>query len=95
MFWQFGTSYLCAHFPTHIGPLLSPKPLPLAFRGRMLTKAMMAHRVSVTDLYGALRTRGVWHLCEVELVVIEPNGMFSVYLRREYPRDHVSVVGLR
>ena len=55
----------------------------------------MAHRVSVTDLYGALRTRGVWHLCEVELVVIEPNGMFSVYLRREYPRDYVSVVALR
>lgn len=94
MWWQYGISYLCTHFPRHAGRLLSPRPLVLAFRGEMLMKAMKTHRVSKSDLYSALRAKGVWNLCEVELVVIEPNGLFSIYLRKDFPENYVRTTQL-
>lgn len=83
------TSFLCTKFPKSLGKLLSPQPLCLAFRGEMLQKVMEHHRVAPDDLYSALRVKGVWHLCEVELAVIEPNGQFSIYLRKNFPTDYV------
>lgn len=62
-------------------------PLVIAFRGRALSKVMRKHRISQTDLNGALRREGIWHIKEVEAVIIEPTGSFSIYKRCNRPKD--------
>lgn len=46
---------------------------------------MRNHRVSRTDLNGALRRANVWHISEIEAVIIEPTGSFSIYKRADRP----------
>jgi uncharacterized membrane protein YcaP (DUF421 family) len=48
---------------------------------------MRKHRISTTDLNGALRQRNIWHISEVEAVIIESTGAFSIYKRAEMPKD--------
>jgi uncharacterized membrane protein YcaP (DUF421 family) len=48
---------------------------------------MRRHRISTTDLNGALRQRNIWHISEVEAVIIESTGNFSIYKRSELPKD--------
>jgi uncharacterized membrane protein YcaP (DUF421 family) len=48
---------------------------------------MRRHRISTTDLNGALRQRNIWHISEVEAVIIESTGNFSIYKRSEMPKD--------
>jgi len=62
-------------------------PLVIAFRGRALNKVMRQHRISKTDLNGAMRREGIWNIREVEAVIIEPTGTFSIYKRCDRPKD--------
>ena len=62
-------------------------PLVIAFRGQALDKVMKHNRVSKSDLNGALRKAGVWNIREVETVIIEPTGEFSIYKRADRPDD--------
>jgi len=48
---------------------------------------MRKHRISTSDLNGALRRRNIWHISEVEAVIIESTGSFSIYKRSEFPKD--------
>lgn len=48
---------------------------------------MKKHRISTTDLNGALRQRNIWHISEVEAVIIESTGNFSIYKRADMPKD--------
>jgi hypothetical protein len=48
---------------------------------------MRKHRISTTDLNGALRQRNIWHISEVEAVIIESTGNFSIYKRADMPTD--------
>lgn len=48
---------------------------------------MRRHRISTTDLNGALRQRNIWHISEVEAVIIESTGNFSIYKRIDMPKD--------
>ena len=90
LFWQYATSYVAMRWPRWPGFLLTSPSLIIAYRGRALERVMHKHRVSRQDLDGALRGAGVWNICEVEVVAIEPNGQFSVFKRADYPRHYVS-----
>lgn len=48
---------------------------------------MRKHRISTSDLNGALRQKNIWHISEVEAVIIESTGTFSIYKRSEFPKD--------
>jgi len=48
---------------------------------------MRKHRISTSDLNGALRQRSIWHISEVEAVIIESTGNFTVYKRADMPKN--------
>jgi uncharacterized membrane protein YcaP (DUF421 family) len=48
---------------------------------------MRHHRISTSDLNGALRKKSIWHISEVEAVIIESTGHFSIYKKCDMPKD--------
>ena len=66
---------------------MNSPPLIIAFRGKPLNQVMRKHRISTSDLNGALRQRSIWHISEVEAVIIESTGNFSIYKRADMPSD--------
>jgi len=80
---QYLTSFVGARLPDHRQWLMSSPPLIIAFRGKLLSKLIARHRISMSDFYVALRQRNVIAVREVECVFIEANGSFSVYLQKE------------
>ena len=79
------SSQISSHYGKTLENAINSPPLVIAFRGRPLEKVMRNHRVSRTDLNGALRRANVWHISEVEAVIIEPTGSFSIYKRADRP----------
>jgi uncharacterized membrane protein YcaP (DUF421 family) len=75
---------------THTGPrierIFSSPPLLIAFQGHALKHVMRKHRISNGDLNGCLRAKAVWSIKDVEAVIIEANGLFSIYLIEDKPR---------
>jgi hypothetical protein len=66
---------------SHYGPTvewcLNSPPLIIAFRGNSLDQVMRKHRISTSDLNGALRKKSIWHISEVE-AVIEPQVLLDI-----------------
>lgn len=79
---QYITSRLASSFKERLSWMLQGPPLVLVFRGEMLTKVMRNHRISTTDVRGALRSHGILNVSQVECVMIEANGAFSVFTRQ-------------
>jgi hypothetical protein len=79
---------MSSHYGKVLERAFNSPPLVIAFRGRALTKVMRKHRISETDLNGALRREGIWNIKEVEAVIIEPTGSCSVYKRCNRPTDY-------
>jgi uncharacterized membrane protein YcaP (DUF421 family) len=61
--------------------LVSSGPSLLFFRGDFLREPMRRHHVTEDQILGAVRRQGVGSLEEVQAVVLEPNGTFSVVER--------------
>lgn len=68
--------------------LLIGKQLLLAFRGEMLRGVMRKHRISVADLNGALRQKGVLNICQVEAVLIGASYLVPVSSASEQSLTH-------
>ena len=58
--------------------LINGEPTLLLRRGRFLPEAMKEQRVTEEDILSAVREEGVADLADVEAVVLETNGAFSV-----------------
>ena len=58
--------------------IINGEPTLLMRRGRFLPEAMKAQRVTEEDILSAVREEGVADLADVEAVVLETNGAFSV-----------------
>jgi len=78
---QWLTSFLGSQWHGKLSCYLSSPPLIIAFRGRMLEKVMQSHRVSHDDFFTALRQQGILSVSQVECVIIEANGAFSIYTK--------------
>lgn len=76
---QYITSMLATRCPRRLGWLFQSPPLVIAFRGEMLQKVMMDHRISVADFHASLRGNGLLNVCQIECAIIEPNGTISVF----------------
>jgi uncharacterized membrane protein YcaP (DUF421 family) len=70
-------SWLTTRSP-HIERLINGEPTLLFHRGRFLRDAMRAQRVTEDEILSAAREEGVADMGEVEAVVLETNGSFSV-----------------
>lgn len=80
---QYLTSILTTRFPRQCNKLFQSPPLVIAFRGMLLHKVMRTHRISSSDVYAALRERGLLNISQVECVIIEPNGVIAIITKKE------------
>lgn len=84
--WTLTTrSQLSSHYGLTLERALNSPPLVIAFRGTALRDVMRRHRISQTDLNSALRGRQIWNIRQVEAVIIEPTGTFTIYERGTKP----------
>ncbi len=74
---QYFLEWLSAKDP-RVRELLTPDPSLLFHRGRFLQRVMKAQRVSEDDIRTAVRQNGYSDLDQIEAVVLENNGDFSV-----------------
>ena len=70
---------MSSHYGLTLERALNSPPLVIAFRGHALRDVMRKHRISQTDLNSALRREQIWNIRQVEAVIIEPTGTFSIY----------------
>jgi uncharacterized membrane protein YcaP (DUF421 family) len=66
------------HRSTHFARLVTPDPVLVYYRGTMMADSMKRARVREAELLQAARERGFGALNELEAVVLEPDGEFSV-----------------
>jgi uncharacterized membrane protein YcaP (DUF421 family) len=90
---QFALEWISARDP-RVRNLVTSDPTLLFHRGHYLQNAMKAQRVSEDEILTAIRQQGVGDLSEVEAVVLESNGDFSVILRARSGSD-TTLGGLR
>jgi uncharacterized membrane protein YcaP (DUF421 family) len=74
---QFVVAWLSARWPSFRG-IVKAEPRLLLHRGRMLSRALRDERVAPEEVLAAARSSGFARLDEVEAVVLETDGTFSV-----------------
>ena len=74
---QSAVSWLSVRSRT-VRRLVRSEPAPLSFRGRLLDRTLRAERVTESEVYQAVRSEGFAGLDDVEAVVLESDGTFSV-----------------
>ena len=79
---QFVITWLSVRSAT-VRRLVKSEPALLLFRGRLLEQAMAAERVTEDEVLDAVRSHGSGTLDEVEALVLETDGTFSVIRRSE------------
>lgn len=77
---QYSLEWLSANDP-RVRKLLTSEPTLLFHRGQFLHKVMRSQRVSEADVLTAVRQNGIGDMAEVEAVVLETSGDFSVIPR--------------
>ncbi|KAK6000634.1 hypothetical protein QM012_003359 [Aureobasidium pullulans] len=80
---QYLMSFIGARLPAQHGWILTSPPIIIAFRGKLLTKVMVRHRICLGDFYASLRQKNILDVEELECVFIEANGSFSIYTRKQ------------
>lgn len=66
-----------------IASLINGEPTLLVHRGEFLRSAMRAERITEQEALAGIRSKGFAHLHEVEALVLETDGTFSVTRRPE------------
>ncbi|KAH0148840.1 hypothetical protein KCU67_g11290, partial [Aureobasidium melanogenum] len=62
---QYLMSFIGARLPAQHGWLLTSPPIIIAFRGKLLTKVMVRHRICLGDFYASLRQKNVLDVSEL------------------------------
>ena len=74
---QFAVSWLSVR-SQRVRQLVKSDPTLLFYRGQMLEAALRAQRVTEEEVRAAIRAQGKSQLAEVEAVILETDGSFSV-----------------
>lgn len=74
--------------------IFEAKPSILIRQGKLDEQELARMRISVEELLGELRLKGVGCIDTVEYAIMEQNGQLSVFVREENPRgiDHPLVI---
>ncbi len=75
--WSLALDWLGYQLPW-FEKLISPPPLPLVRRGRMLRQNMRRELITAEDLMGQLRLEGIEDIANVKKACLESDGKFSV-----------------
>lgn len=81
---QFVVTWLSVRSQTVV-KLVKSEPVLLVYQGRQLAEQMHRARVDESSVLQALRTQGIAALDDVEAVVLETDGSFSVIPRSDRP----------
>jgi uncharacterized membrane protein YcaP (DUF421 family) len=71
------------HRSTRFARLIAPDPALVFYRGEIMADTMKRERVREAELLQAARAEGYGSLSEVEAIVLEPDGDFSVIPRSQ------------
>jgi uncharacterized membrane protein YcaP (DUF421 family) len=74
---QYVIAWLSVRSQTVSG-LVKSEPALLAYQGRLLPEALRRERVVDKEVWAAVRSQGIADLAEVEAVVLETDGTFTV-----------------
>lgn len=77
---QFAITRLSVHYPG-FERLIKAEPTLLVSEGRFLEAAMASQRVSESEIRAAIRSAGVAAVEDIQAVVLETDGSFSVIKR--------------
>ncbi|WP_241655852.1 DUF421 domain-containing protein [Halobacillus litoralis] len=67
----------------HIGKMLTFEPTVVVYEGEMIDKNLKRIHYSIDNITQMLRENEVFHISDVELAIVEPNGQLSVKLKVE------------
>lgn len=76
---QYLTSHISSRYHQRFEWIFHAPPLVVAFRGDYLHTVMAKHRISDSDIDAALRQQGLINIKQIEVIIIEANGTFSVF----------------
>lgn len=79
---QFVITWLSVRSST-VNRLVKAEPTMLFFRGEFLQGALQQQRVTESEILQAMRSQGVASPAQVEAVVLETDGTFSIVKRAE------------
>jgi len=82
IFLQFAITWLSVRSGT-VSRLVKAEPSLLFHKGRFLRGAMKTERVNEGEILQAMRSQGVSRIDQVEAVVLETDGSFSIVERTE------------
>lgn len=74
---QYVIAWLSVHSQT-MSRLVKSEPALLVYQGRLLPEALRRERVVDTEVWAVVRSQGIADLAEVEAVVLETDGTFTV-----------------
>lgn len=74
---QFTVAWLSVRFPA-IQHLVKSEPTLLFHQGQMLQSALRSQRVTPEEVRAAIRSQGIGQMSEVEAVILETDGSFSI-----------------
>jgi len=77
---QYAVTWASVRSPL-VRRVVKSEPSLLFYEGRMLEQALRAQRVTQAEVRAAVRASGMANLQEVEAVVLETDGTFSVIAR--------------
>lgn len=87
---QFLVAWVYVRSP-FLNRLVKAEPRLLFYQGEFKEKALKEERVKKEELLQAIRNQGILSLAQVEAIVLETNGKFSVLK----PSDHVEASTLQ
>jgi uncharacterized membrane protein YcaP (DUF421 family) len=79
---QVAVTWAMSRYP-RISRLIESEPRLLVFRGQILREATKKARLSEDELFQAIRRKGIGAVEDVEALVMETNGDFSVIRKGE------------
>ncbi|ODQ51781.1 hypothetical protein SAICODRAFT_144125 [Saitoella complicata NRRL Y-17804] len=82
LLFQAVLDWLLVLFPRKLNWIRSP-PVMVVCRGRMLQGVMKVNRIAEADIWIAMRSKGVRAVKDVEIMVLEATGQWSIYPRSE------------
>lgn len=74
---QFVIAWLSVRFPV-VQHLVKSEPTLLFHQGHMLESALRSQRVTSEEVRATMRTQGVSQMSEIEAVILEADGSFSI-----------------
>jgi uncharacterized membrane protein YcaP (DUF421 family) len=81
---QFVIAWLSVRSPT-VSKLVKSEPALLVYQGQLLPDALRRERVVEREVWASVRSQGIADLADVEAVVLETDGTFTVVPKIEAP----------